>query len=94
MEYQQASSEASAVLAALAANPKFVPEAGAYPMLEASIGIDGETLIEVATKVSSMHVNWTPIGASIRSSRLRAKAAIDAAATIEDAQAVLSSIVW
>ncbi|PYE87390.1 hypothetical protein [Phyllobacterium leguminum] len=94
MEYQQAATEAIAYLAALEADPKYEPEPGAYPMLEASIGIDGDTLAEVATTVAAMHTQWQMIGSAIRTVRLAAKAAVGAAESVEAAQAVLDGIKW
>lgn len=89
MEYQQAAAEASSFLAA--AHPTD-PPAGTYPMLEASVGIDGDTLADVATVVATMFAQWQVVGSAIRAARLAAKQAIDLAETIEDARAV--TVAW
>lgn len=92
MEYQQAAAEAERLLAAVAADPDHEPDPADYPMLAASIGIDGDDLIEVATTVAGMHGQWQMIGAAIRAARLAAKTAIDAAADEAAARAVKA--VW
>lgn len=85
MEYQQSATEAAAYFAAGHSEP---PAAGTYPMLEASVGIDGETLADVASTVLAMHGQWQVIGSAIRGARLAAKQAIDIAATVAEAEAV------
>jgi hypothetical protein len=94
MEYQQAAAEAEALLTAIAVDPDYEPLPETYPMLAASIGIDGGTLAEVAATVSTMHGQWRQIGSAIRAARLAGKAAIDAAETAEDAQAAFDAVVW
>ena len=88
MEYQQAAVEATALLAALSADPEHDPDEASYPMLAASLGIDGETLFAVATKVAAMHRQWQAVGSAIRGARLSAKQAIDEAADAVSARAV------
>ena len=88
MEYQQAAAEANAILAALAANPEHEPDPGDYPLLAGSIGLDGETLVDVATTVAAMHRQWQIVGSAIRRARLSAKKAIDEAADMAAARAV------
>lgn len=93
MEYQQAAVEAGALLAALAADPAHEPTPGAYPMLEASVGIDGDTLADVAATVAAMHAQWQAIGSAIRGARLAAKAAV-LAAEDEAAARAAAVVAW
>lgn len=88
MEYQQAAAEAADLLSAIQFDPEFEPDPAQFPMLAASIGIDGDTLAEVAATVNTMHTQWQAIGSAIRAARLTAKAAIDAAGDEAAAQAI------
>ena len=82
--------------AAHTADPKNVtpPDENEYPLLQASIGIDGSSMIEVAETVTYAFAIWEKIGAAIEGIRLKAKAAIADAKTEEAAQAVFASIKW
>jgi len=82
--------------AAHTADPKNVtpPDDNEYPLLQASIGIDGSSMIEVAETVTYAYAVWEKIGAAIEGIRLKAKAAIAEAKTEEAAQAVFASIKW
>lgn len=82
--------------AAHTADPKNVttPDENEYPLLRASIGIDGSSMIEVAETVTYAFALWEKIGAAIEGIRLKAKAAIADAKTEEAAQAVFASIKW
>lgn len=79
MTYQQKAEEARACLA----DPDPQPEN--YPMLAAEISITADDLSGVATIVNGAYEMWRVIGAQIEALRLSAKAAVDAAATIEAA---------
>lgn len=94
MEYQQAAAEADLLLTAVAADPEHEPDPLQYPMLSASVGIDGDTLVDVATTVATMHGQWRVIGSAIRAARLAGKEAIDAAPTAEAAQAAFDAVEW
>lgn len=94
MEYQQAAAEADEMLTAIAVDPDYEPDPEIYPMLAASIGIDGDTLADVAATVAAMHGQWRQIGSAIRAARLAGKQAIDAATTAEDAQAAFDAVAW
>lgn len=65
-----------------------------YPLISAEIGIAAPTLAEVATIVNAAYMQWQQIGAAIEATRLGTKGGIDAASTVEEAQAVLASITW
>lgn len=82
--------------AAHIADPKNVtpPDDNEYPLLQASVGIDGSSMIEVAETVTYAYAVWEKIGAAIEGIRLKAKAAIGDAKTEEEAQAVFASIKW
>lgn len=94
MEYQQAAAEADLLLTAVAADPEHEPDPLQYPMLFASVGIDGDTLVDVATTVATMHGQWRVIGSAIRAARLAGKEEIDAAPTAEAAQAAFDAVEW
>lgn len=87
MTYSQKASEAKACLA------DAEPDAAAYPMLAAEIGITAPTLSEVAAVVAAAHAAWTVIGSQIEALRLGAKAAIAAATDAETVQAA-ANILW
>ena len=82
--------------AAHTADPKNVnpPDENEFPLLQASIGIDGSSMIEVAETVTYAYAVWEKIGAAIEGIRLKAKAAIGDAKTEEEAQAAFASIKW
>ena len=88
--------EYSKKYAAHTADPKNVnpPDENEFPLLQASIGIDGSSMIEVAETVTYAFALWEKIGAAIEGIRLKAKAAIGDAKTEEEAQAVFASIKW
>lgn len=65
-----------------------------FLLLKASIGIDGDTMIEVAETVTYAYAIWQQIGAAIEGTRLKTKAAISDAKTAEEAQAIFASIKW
>lgn len=65
-----------------------------FLLLKASIGIDGDTMIEVAETVTYAYAIWQKIGAAIEGTRLKTKAAISDAKTAEEAQAIFASIKW
>lgn len=65
-----------------------------YPMLSASLGIDGETVKQVAVVVLSMDASWAAIGSAIEKVRMGAKKAIDDALTAEDATEAVNAISW
>jgi hypothetical protein len=70
------------------------PDPADYPMLAASIGIDGATIADVASTVIAMDAAWETVGAGIEAARLGAKKAVGDAEDTEAARAVLSGIVW
>lgn len=79
MTYQRKLEEARAAAA------EQEPDAEDYPLLAASVGIDGATVAAVAQVVIQMDAAWTVVGAAIEAARLGAKKAIDDA---EDESAV------
>jgi hypothetical protein len=83
MTYTRKVEEAKAVQAA--SDPRPVD----FPLLAASIGIDGEDLQAVAATVLGMDAAWALIGAAIEGARLTAKRAVDDAESVEDARAVV-----
>jgi len=70
------------------------PNMAEYPLLAAGLGIDGDTLLEVAETVTFAYAIWQQIGAAIEAMRLLAKANIDAAGSVEEAQSLFNAVVW
>lgn len=73
MTYQEKRAEADRYVA--------TEGAGDYPILKASVGIEGEDLEEVVALVHDRLASWTAIAAHVEHKRLGAKKAIDEAAT-------------
>lgn len=90
--YQRKGNQARDCLATYnAQNP---PPAGAYPALEAEVGITGADVIEVATVVKDLEDAWGAVADAIEAIRLSAKANVVAAADVAAVKAVLDAIVW
>ncbi|WP_425063193.1 hypothetical protein [Pyruvatibacter mobilis] len=70
------------------------PTEEAYPFLAACLGVDGESLAEVAAAVLARRDAWQTIGAQIERSRLLAKQAISNAVDHEAIEAVLTNLTW
>lgn len=70
------------------------PEASNYPMLTSLIGVDGDSLVEVAQLVRNRYEQWIQLGAAIETIRLSAKRAIDAASTSSEAFDTYELISW
>ena len=83
--YLMKQAEAEACLAA--ASVGAVPS-GAYPMLEAEVGITAADVVAVAQAVTAKAAAWRMLSAVIEARRLAAKAAVLAAADDRAAQAV------
>ncbi len=100
MEYQEAYAEAVQVDAATKAG-QTVDGAG-FPMLTASIGydVDPQTkqptvdVVGEARAVLAAYDAYQRAGAAIRAARLRAKAAIDDAASVDAARSAFAAIAW
>lgn len=88
MTYQQKAAEAAACLE----DPE--PLVDDYPLVAAEIGITGQTLSDVAAAIHAAYQAWRYIGAQIEAARLGGKAAVDAAVSAEQAQAVFDSLEW
>jgi len=86
MTYARKVEQAKAVLAAA------TPQPADFPMLAASIGIDGADLQAVAGTVLAMDAAWEQIGAAIEGARLGGKRAVDLADSVAAAEAV--TIIW
>ncbi|MEZ2410568.1 hypothetical protein AB6806_27605 [Bosea sp. RCC_152_1] len=84
----QAMTYARKVEQAKAAQADADPQPGDFPLLAASLGIDGGDVEAVAATVLAMDAAWAQIGAAIEAVRLNAKRAIDEAETAEAAQEV------
>lgn len=70
------------------------PEAADYPMLAASLGIDGDTVEEVADLVLAMDAAWLKIGADIEKARLVAKEDAKRAQDAVTMRKALTDIKW
>ena len=76
--------------------PEEVPEPkeNDYLMLRAGLGVEGKTMIDVASTVTQAYAEWQIIGAAIEEVRLKTKMAIEEAKTAEEAQAIFEAIEW
>lgn len=88
MVYQRKAQEARAILGD--ANP----DPTDYPILSASVGIEGNDIAEVAALVRATEDAWAVIAAAIETARLGGKAAIAAAETLAAATAAYDAIDW
>lgn len=68
------------------------PTPANYPLLAASVGVDGPTISAVAQKVIQTFTAWVTAAAAIERSRLKAKADVAAAANEASAGAVVSGL--
>lgn len=67
------------------------PSSGDYPLLAASIGIDGANITAVATAVATIAGQWTAVAAHIENVRLTAKKDIEDG---DDPETVLAALDW
>ncbi len=86
--YQRKAQEARDYLAAQSPQPED------YPVLSASVGIEGDTLSDIAQMVVAKENLWAGIAAVIEAKRLAGKAAIDAAEDAVAACAAFDAIDW
>lgn len=70
------------------------PNENDYLLLKASLGIDGNTLIEVAETVTFSFAIWQQIGAAIEAKRLETKALIDEAKNNAEAKSIFETMKW
>ena len=70
------------------------PNENDYLLLKASMGIDGDTLIEVAETITYSYAIWQQISAAIEAKRLETKALIDEAKSVEDAKSIFETMKW
>lgn len=97
MEYDITERQAEAALKAAS-----TATAAKYPMLAATIGIDFDPstgapatdVLGVARGVIAARDVWAEKGAQIREARLRTKAVIQAASSIEAAAAAAAAVIW
>lgn len=88
MVYQAKGQEARAALADPA------PTAEAYPLLAASLGIDGETITSVAEAILAIELQWRAVAAQIERARLVAKRDVGDAADVEAVAAIVAAQIW
>lgn len=91
LTYQEKKDQAVAVLGQ-PADAELVPED--YPVLAASVGIEADTLRQVAALVMERYETFVEISGAIERVRLSAKKAIHDAATVEDAKAICEAVTW
>lgn len=70
------------------------PNENDYLLLKASLGIDGNTLIQVAETVTFSFAIWQQIGAAIEAKRLETKALIDEAENNAEAKSIFETMKW
>ena len=97
LEYQEVQAQANAALKAPSK-----ATANAYPMLAATVGVDvdpetqepSNDVLGVARSVVAAYAAWNVIGAEIRGARLKGKASVDEAPSIEAAADAFDAIAW
>ena len=92
--YAEKKSEAKDYLAQgykAGSNP--APE-GQYPLMEASVGVDGDNLDEVSMTIITKSKDFIKIAAAIESQRLKVKKQIRNASDISSKKAVFDNVVW
>jgi hypothetical protein len=70
------------------------PSPAEYPLLAASIGVDGATLEEVAASVRGLNLQWRYVAGVIERVRLQSKHQIKLASNMAQVQAIKSAVVW
>lgn len=65
-----------------------------WPMLASEIGITSETLLGVAQVVRGMYQLWVGVASAIENTRLGAKAAVTAATSVAQIDAVVAGLTW
>lgn len=95
MVYQRKGEEARRFVAWRADHSEpAAPDAGTFPILEASIGVEGASLDDVASLVIATEDAWVAVAARIERARLSGKAAIDAAMTEAAVRSARAAVVW
>jgi hypothetical protein len=97
LTYQEKFAQAQAVIAMGrdAANALSEAERRAqFPTLAASVGVEAQTLADVADLVVSRYAQFAQISYSIERARLSGKAAIQAATTADEVKAAYQAITW
>lgn len=67
---------------------------GDYPMLSASVGIDGDSLEQVAQIVLNLDYQWSLIGSHIETVRLAAKRDVNEAKTVSEIESIVNNLNW
>lgn len=88
MVYLQKQAEAQACL------KDGAPDTANYPLLAATLGIEGATVTDIAKLVAATSAAWTTKAAQVERVRLAGKFAVDAAITVDAAAAAFSALVW
>lgn len=96
MEYLEARDQAVAVLQMGEAAANALPNHGVaeFPVLSASVPIEAASLYAAAQLISARYEAYASKAGQIKAKAIEAKAAIDAAQTIADAETVLGSVTW
>jgi hypothetical protein len=93
LTYQRKLDEALRLSAAMEADPQLVPAASDYPMLAATLGVDGETVVAVCAVILQRNAQFSVIGAAIERTRALANQAIEEAQTFA-AVVLASQVAW
>lgn len=96
MEYLEAKDQAVAVLQMGQDAANALPDNGAaqFPVLAASVPIEASTLYAAAVLVSGRYEQYASLAGQIKRAAVAAKASVVAAATEEQARAVVSALQW
>lgn len=67
---------------------------GDYPMLSASVGVDGDSLDQVAQIVLNLDYHWSIIGSHIEAVRLASKRDVNEAETVSQIESIVNNLNW
>lgn len=97
LTYQEKFAQAQAVIAMGRDTANALSEAdrrAQFPTLAASVGVEADTLADVADLVVSRYAQFAQLSYSIERARLSGKAAIQAATTADEVKAAYEAISW
>lgn len=97
LTYQEKFAQAQAVIAMGRVAADALSEAdrrAQFPTLAASVGVEAQTLADVADLVVSRYAQFAQLSYSIERARLSGKAAIQAASTADQVKSAYQAIIW
>ncbi len=79
---------------AIAALNEENPDPDDYPLLKATLGIEGNSIHEVARLVVETKAQWTAVAAAVEEARLGGKANVNASSSVSQAKSIATGISW